>query len=149
MSDPAQAANDDLNGVFDSGWPRWWCWVDGRRDYVLGYNQNHVGHNAPESIPGYGQPGAFNPNDGKDRGPFTNTNPKGEKHVGTVSHLDHGILAAEATGFRYVASDGHRYDLPDIMILLLESLIQSMGPDGMEKLRAAAAERRTLPWDQS
>jgi hypothetical protein len=143
MSDPAQEANNALNGIFSGGWPRWWAWVDGRRDYVLGFNQDHKGSNAPESIP----PG-FNPNGVKDRGPFQHRNPKGEQHVGTPSHLDHGLLAAEAVGFRYVASDGHRYDVPDILILLLETVIQSRTPEQMEQLRTSASERRSKPWDQ-
>jgi hypothetical protein len=150
MTDPATSANNDLAGVFDTnGWPRWWAYVDGRHDYVLGYLQNHTGHYPPESIPNYGQPGAFNPTGNKDKGPYNNVNPKGEAHVGTTDHLAHGTIAAEAVGFRYPASDGHRYDVPDILILLLEDLIQRQGPDGMSKLRTAASTVRPLPWDQS
>ncbi len=149
MTDPAVQANQDLDGALPNGYPRWWVFVDGRQDYVLGYLQGHTGHYAPESIPGYGQPGAYNPNGNKDKGPYNSLNPKGESHVGTPNHLDHGVIAAEAVGFRYVASDGCRYDLPDILIMLFESLIQAEGPEGMAKLRGIAATRRTLPWDQA
>jgi hypothetical protein len=151
MTDPATSANNDLAGVFDSnGYPRWWAYVEGRHDYTLRYLQDHTGHYPPESIPDYGQPGAFNPNGNKDRGPYNNVNPKGEPHDGTTDHTAHGVIAAEATGFRYVASDNCRYDLPDIMILLLESLIQGLGPEGMAKLKASASSPpRPLPWDQT
>lgn len=150
MTDPAQAANNDLNGVLDdTGFPRWWSWVDGRMDYILNWNQRHRGHNAPESIPGWGDPKAFNPNAGPDRGPYSHVDPKGGVHVGTPSHLDHGVLAAEAVGWRYVASDGHRYDLADAIILLLEDMIERQNPVGMAAMRARASQVRALPWDQS
>lgn len=139
MAAPDQEANNVINGVLENGYPRWWSWVDARADYILGYNQDHVAQNHPGSdCPINGQ---------KDRGPWNTTQPDGTVHKGTPSNVNHAVAAAESTGFRYVASDNHRYDMPDILILLLEDMIQRNGKEGMEKLRDTASKKRNLPWD--
>ncbi|HZA08561.1 hypothetical protein [Mycobacterium sp.] len=131
MPGPDVAANNALDGVFENGQPRPWAWVDVRNDYTLGHNQLHRNERGEQ-----------------DRGPWRHTMPDGTQHPGTPSHLDHGVGAAEAVAFRYVGSDGVRVDLPDILILLYEDLLERRGPNGMANLRQLASELRELPWNR-
>jgi hypothetical protein len=132
MPGPDVLANNALDGVLENGQPRPWAWADLRNDYTLGHNQNHRDAKGA-----------------KDRGPWHRTINDGSERPGSPSHLDHGIGAAEATAFRYVGSDGVRVDLPDILILLYEDMLQRQGKQGMTKLRRLASQKRELPWDKT
>lgn len=116
MATPDVDVDNALNGMQEDGSFRPWAWVHVRARTVFG----SLAKNLPFSrnVPG--------------------------PVASTPSALDHIIGATEQTAWRYVASDGNVYDLKDFMLLLIENLLETAGPEKITELKQKASQLR--PW---
>jgi len=117
MATPDVDVENTLLGVNDDGSFRPWAWVHVRARTVFG----NLAKNAPF---------------------FRNIN--GKPVASTPAFADHIIGTSEQTSWRYIASDGHVYDMKDFMLLLIENFLETAGPTKVAELQAKASQLR--PW---
>lgn len=122
---------DLLNGV--DGWqnPQWYNMVAGREPITF---QQLIKDplKGPWDEPLHANTALVNGPDGKP-----------DVEVGGVwNHISHGVLAAEATSWRYVDSTGMEVDLPSIMAVLWELVRENTPADILSQLIAKASTPR-------